>query len=212
MVSPEGTLIHHEGMLRIRVEGQIRSAGEFMPWVHRLDLSTEIDQAATQLALSHISDTGDNTCANLTSSSLADEQYRVWLAQFLKNKGNHANKLSLEVGEAAAFAQAENFKLLVEVAHSAGVKVGIEHMGYRISDIGKLGDLGMDYIKVDSLFSRDLASNPGNAALMRTYINIAQSLGLPCIAEGVSNAAELEAVLDLGASGVCGRGVEYTDI
>jgi len=209
VVSPEGTLIHHEGMLRIRVDGQIRSAGEFMPWVHRLDLSKAIDQAATQLALSHISDTGDNTCANLTSSALADEQYRVWLTQFLKDNVNHANKLSLEVGEAAAFAQPENFKLLVAVAHSAGVKIGIEHMGYRISDIGKLGDLGMDYIKVDSLFSRDLASNPGNAALMRTYINIAQSLGLDCIAEGVSNAAELEAVLDLGASGVCGRGIEY---
>jgi EAL domain-containing protein (putative c-di-GMP-specific phosphodiesterase class I) len=82
-------------------------------------------------------------------------------------------------------------------------------MGYRISDIGKLGDLGMDYIKIDSLFTRDVDTNPGNAALLRTYISIAQSLGLPCIAEGISNSAELAAVTELGVAGVCGRGVEY---
>ena len=39
VVTPDGQLIHHEGMLRINVDGQLRSAGEFMPWVHRLNLS-----------------------------------------------------------------------------------------------------------------------------------------------------------------------------
>ena len=180
-----------------------------MPWVHRLDLSFEIDQVATSLAIGNISKTTENTCANLTSAALLDNQFSTWLELFLQSHADPAKKLSLEIGEAAAFAQPENFKLLVGVAHAAGVKVGIEHMGYRISDIGKLGDLGMDYIKMDSLFSRDLSNNTGNAALMRTYISIAQSLGLPCIAEGISNADELDAVFELGVSGACGQGVNY---
>ena len=82
-------------------------------------------------------------------------------------------------------------------------------MGYRISDIVKLGDLGMDYIKMDSLFSRDINNSPGNAALMRTYINIAQSLGLPCIAEVINSADALSAVFELCVSGACGQGVQY---
>jgi EAL domain-containing protein (putative c-di-GMP-specific phosphodiesterase class I)/GGDEF domain-containing protein len=209
VVTPEGELIHHEGMLRINVDGQIRNAGEFMPWVHRLDLSFEIDQVATSLAVDNINQTTESTCANLTSAALLDNRFSTWLELFLQSHADPAKKLSLEIGEAAAFAQPENFKLLVKVAHAAGVKVGIEHMGYRISDIGKLGDLGMDYIKMDSLFSRDLSNNTGNAALMRTYINIAQSLGLPCIAEGISNTDELNAVFELGVSGACGQGVNY---
>jgi EAL domain-containing protein (putative c-di-GMP-specific phosphodiesterase class I)/GGDEF domain-containing protein len=209
VVTPEGELIHHEGMLRINIDGQIRNAGEFMPWVHRLDLSFEIDQVATSLAVDNIIKTAANTCANLTSAALLNDRFSTWLEVFLHSHADEAHKLNLEIGEAAAFAQPENFKLLVKVAHSAGVKVGIEHMGYRISDIGKLGDLGMDYIKMDSLFSRDISSNPGNAALLRTYISIAQSLGLPCIAEGIGNADELNSVFDLGVSGACGQGVKF---
>ena len=209
VMTPEGRLIHHEGMLRVRVNGQLRSAGEFMPWVHRLDLSREIDQAATTLAVENILHTGENSCANLTASAVSDVRFTAWLEQYLQKYTSAAQQLSIEVGEAAAFAHPEQFQDLVKRAHALKVTVGIEHMGYRISDIGKLGDMGMDYIKIDSLFSRDLADNPGNAALLRTYVGIAQSLGLPCIAEGINNSAELDAVFELGASGACGRGVEY---
>ena len=209
VLTHDGELIHHEGMLRVRVNGQLRSAGEFMPWVHRLDLSREIDQAATALAVENINKTGEKSCANLTASAVSDPNFSAWLDQFLQQHRESAKLLSIEVGEAAAFAHPEQFKALAQRAHAIGVTVGIEHMGYRISDIGKLGDMGMDYIKIDSLFSRDLADNPGNAALLRTYIGIAQSLGLPCIAEGINNASELQAVFELGASGACGRGVEY---
>ena len=209
VLTPEGSLIHHEGMLRVRVNGQLRSAGEFMPWVHRLDLSREIDQAATALAIENITKTGENSCANLTASAVSDARFASWLEQFLQRYKESAKQLSIEVGEAAAFAHPEQFRELAQRAHALDVTVGIEHMGYRISDIGKLGDMGMDYIKIDSLFSRDLANNPGNAALVRTYVGIAQSLGVPCIAEGINNNAELQAVIDMGASGACGRGVEY---
>ena len=119
------------------------------------------------MAIEKIRETGQSTCANLTSAALLDGRFNTWLELFLKNHTEIAKKLNLEIGEATAFAQPDNFKRLVSVAHAAGVKIGIEHMGYRISDIGQLGDLGMDYIKMDSLFSRDINNSPGNAALMQ---------------------------------------------
>ncbi len=209
VITPEGRLIHHEGMLRIRVNGQLRSAGEFMPWVHRFDLSREIDQAATLLALKNIEKTNEPSCANLTGTAVTDTQFAAWLEHTLQKYKSAAPNLSLEISEATAYAYSDNFRNLAKCAHNHGAKIGVEHMGYRISDIGKLGDLGMDYIKIDSLFTRDVDTNPGNAALLRTYISIAQSLGLSCIAEGISNNAELAAVTELGVAGVCGRGVEY---
>ena len=161
------------------------------------------------LAIENIIQTGENSCANLTASAVSDTSFAAWLEQIQQKHQTAAGQLSIEVGEAAAFAHPVQFQDLVKRAHGLNVTVGIEHMGYRISDIGKLGDMGMDYIKIDSLFSRDLANNPGNAALLRTYVGIAQSLGVPCIAEGINNNAELQAVYELGASGACGRGVEY---
>ena len=106
-----------------------------------------------------------------------------------------------------AYAHNAGFRRLSQRVHTSGCKLGVEHMGYRISDIGKLGELGVDYMKVDGLFIREIDSNEGNKALLRTYANIAQSLGVPCIAEGVNNQAELIAVFECAATGATGKGV-----
>ncbi len=203
------SLIHEEAMVRIKIDGKVRYAGEFMPWVHRLDLSTEVDKAVVVLALDHIAATGKPTCANLTSEALANTTFFDWLESLATERSADISGLSLELGEAAAFSQPDNFRRLSDIANSHHFKVGVEHMGYRIGEIGKLSELGADYIKVDGLFSRDIASNAGNAALFRTYASIAQSLGLGCIAEGVSEGSELRGVFELGATGACGRGVNY---
>jgi len=208
VVDNHGQLIHAEGMVRIRIKDQIRSAGEFMPWVHRLDLGGEVDRAVVRLAIKNIERTGHPTCANLTVASLTDTTFAVWLEEFLFEHRDSAAQLSIEVGEAAAYTHSEGFRRLSQRAHALNVKIGVEHMGYRISDIGKLGELGMDYIKIDGLFVRDIDTNLGNQALFRTYANIAQSLGLSCIAEGVSSAAEMDAAFELGASGVCGKAIQ----
>ena len=130
------------------------------------------------------------------------------MEEFLFEHRHSAAQLSIEVGEAAAYTHSEGFRRLSQRAHTLKVKIGVEHMGYRISDIGKLSELGMDYIKIDGLFVRDIDTNLGNQALFRTYANIAQSLGLSCIAEGVSSAAEMDAVFELGASGACGKAIQ----
>jgi len=204
-----GQIIHEEGMVRVRIKDQIRNAGEFMPWVHRLDLSGEVDRSVVRLAIKNISRTGKPTCANLTASSLTDTTFAVWFEEYLLEHRENDSNLSIEVGEAAAYTHSDGFRRLSQRAHGLGVKIGVEHMGYRISDIGKLSELGVDYIKIDGLFVRDIDTNSGNQALFRTYANIAQSLGLSCIAEGVSSANEMEAVFELGASGVCGKAIQH---
>lgn len=209
VLASDRSLIHEEAMVRLKVAGQVRYAGEFMPWVHRLGLSIEIDKAVILLALDHIGSTGRPTCANLSSESIAETTFFDWLQSLATERSNEIGQLSLELGEAAAFSQPEGFRRLSDIANSCHFKVGVEHMGYRVGEIGKLGELGADYIKIDGLFSRDIATNAGNAALFRTYAAIAQSLGVGCIAEGVSAASELASIYELGATGACGRGVNY---
>lgn len=211
VVDSQGVLIHQEGMVRIRMHNEIRSAGEFMPWVHRLNLGGEIDRAVVKLAIESIAEDNRPTCVNLTSNSLTDASFATWIEDFLLRRPAEAAMLSIEVDEAPAYAHTDGFRRLSRHLHATSTRLGIEHMGYRISDIGKLGELGVDYIKVDGLFVRDIQTSTGNTALFRTYVTIAQSLGLPCIAEGVSHQEELTAVFDLGADGVCGKGVTIDD-
>ena len=208
VLSNAGKLFHQEGMVRIKVNNEICPAGAFMPWIHRLDLGGELDRAVVKLAIKQIQKTGRTTAVNLTASALIDPTFSTWLEGLLLKKGMIAERLNLEVNETSAYSHVDGFQRLSRRVQAAGAKLGIEHMGYRIDQVGKLGELGIDYIKIDGLFTKGISSNAGTAALLRTYISISQTLGLPCIAEGIANSDDLRAAYELGASAASGPAVK----
>ncbi|MEE4203720.1 MAG: EAL domain-containing protein [Halieaceae bacterium] len=207
VLDSRGELLHQEGVVRFNLDGESVRAGEFMPWVYRLDMSGEVDRAVVVRALEEIKTSGLPLHIHLSSSSLTDLTFSIWLEERLLEYSTQAPLLSLEVAEAVAYSHPDGFHRLLQHAHPHGTSLGIEHMGYRISDIGKLSEMGTDFLKIDALFIREIDRNPGNQALCRTYVSIAQSLGVPCIAEGVQNTGELQTVIDLGCSGLTGPGV-----
>ena len=85
--------------------------------------------------------------------------------------------------------------------------MGIEHFGRQFSEIGRLHDLGLDYIKVDASFIRGIESNPGNQAFLKGLSSIAHGIGLQVIAEGVISQAELDALSNVGFDGATGPAI-----
>ena len=110
----------------------------------------------------------------------------------------------LEVSEAGALAHFEAFRALCLELKDAGCQMGIEHFGRRFSEVGRLHDLGLDYIKVDASFIRGLHENPGNQAFLRGLSSIARGIGMIVIAEGVVSEPEREALAVAGFDGATG--------
>ena len=212
VVDAAGGLIHREGMLRIRVNDEIINAGSFMPWVSRLNLSAEVDRAVVCLALDLINDDDLPSCVNLTVSSLTDADFAQWLSSLLDQYPQASQKLSLDIAESLAYAHPREYQNLRRSLRGSGCSIGLEHMGNSVADIGLLGELGADYLKIDALFVRGIDSNSGSQSLLRTYARIAESMGLPCIAEGVSNTLEQEMAISCGATGVSGPGVQEAQV
>ena len=203
-----GMVVHREGMLRLCNGDVTHTAGEFMPWVNRFGRSLDVDQQVTHIAFQQAAENKDPICINLSEMAVADERYTSWLASNLSNRPDIRGKVLLDINETAAFSYVENFKALSAATRKAGIALGIEHMGYRISDIGTLSELGVDYLKIDGLFIQDLSTNEGNIALVRTYLSIGSSLAVPCIAEGVRDPAELPHLFELGFAAASGPGVK----
>lgn len=206
----DGTLVHRECPLRLMFDerGDWQPAGKFLPVAERLKLTPQLDLAAVSLGLDELEAKPQlpGLAINLSASSIQLPDFRAQLQKLLKHRAG-TQRLWLEVSESGALSHFDAFKALCADLRGAGCKLGLEHFGRQFSEIGRLHDLGLDYLKVDGSFVRGLEGNSGNQAFLKGLSTIAHSIGLKVIAEGVTSAADLAALTDVGFDGATGPAV-----
>ena len=211
VASLDGKLLHRECPLRLMFDedGEWQPAGKFLPVAERLKLTPQLDLAAVALGLDELEARPAlaGLAINLSASSIQLPQFRQELHALLKRRSG-TTRLWLEVSEAGALAHFDAFRALCLELKNAGCQMGIEHFGRQFSEIGRLHDLGLDYLKVDASFIRDLESNTGNQAFLKGLSTIAKGIGLKVIAEGVASDAEFLALNNVGFDGATGPAVK----
>jgi diguanylate cyclase (GGDEF)-like protein/PAS domain S-box-containing protein len=106
--------------------------------------------------------------------------------------------LELELTESILISDTENILATVQRLKQLGVKLSIDDFGTGYSSLSYLKRFQVDKLKIDQSFVRDLATDAEDAAIVRAIIQIAGSLGLTTIAEGVETAHILDLLRDLG--------------
>lgn len=204
-----GQLLHLECPLRLQASegGEWLAAGSFMPMASRLAMTTELDLAAARLALERIAAGAAAVAVNLSGESIREAHFRSRLQALIAARKELAPRLWLEVSEVGAFQHFVEFQAFCNALRPLGCRLGIEHFGRRFSEIGRLHDIGLDYLKVDGSFVRAIDTQLGNQAFLKGLCSIAHTIGLTVIAESVQTAEELAALPDLGFDGATGPAV-----
>lgn len=204
-----GLLLHLECPLRLQAEesGDWINAGSFMPVASRLSMTSELDLAAVKLALDRLASGLPAVAVNLAGASLIVPDFTPRLLSLLQQRRELAGKLWLEVAESGAFQYFDAFLAFSLALRPLGCRLGIEHFGRQFSQIGRLHDIGLDYLKVDGSFIRNIHGDNGNQAFLKGLCNIAHGIGLTVIAEGVNSAEELATLPALGFDGATGPAV-----
>ena len=204
----EGTLSHRECFVRLRLDaaGEWLPAARFLPQVARLHLTADFDLAVAG-ELAKLAGGGD-AALNLSPDSLGAPGFGERLAAVVAAAPGLAQRLWIDAPEKGVFQFPAGFRDLLQRMKALGCRVGVDHYGHEFGHIGKLYGIGLDYVKIDASFIRDLAQSPGNQNFLKGMCSISHNMGLDIYALGVATAADLALLPALGFDGATGPAVK----
>jgi diguanylate cyclase (GGDEF)-like protein/PAS domain S-box-containing protein len=99
--------------------------------------------------------------------------------------------LELELTEAVAMDDPQAAVEIMNSLHASGIRMSIDDFGTGYSSLSYLKKFKVYKLKIDQSFVRDISDDPEDKAIVSAIINMASSLGMHTIAEGVETAGQL---------------------
>ncbi|MDP3608233.1 MAG: EAL domain-containing protein [Methylophilus sp.] len=116
----------------------------------------------------------------------------------LAETGMEPSNLELELTEGMFMHNIENVVKVLNELHDLGVLLAIDDFGTGYSNLSYLKRFPIDRLKIDQSFIRGIESETTNMEIVRTISNLAKTMSLELVAEGVETADEMNIV------GLCG--------
>jgi diguanylate cyclase (GGDEF)-like protein/PAS domain S-box-containing protein len=199
-----GKVSQYELLVRMEgPDGGIVLPDEFLPVAERFDLVQAIDRWVVRRAIELLADSeraGRDLVleVNLSGRSMGDAQLFELLERELKRTAIDASRLVLEITETAAIENMEEARAFAERLAALGCRLALDDFGSGFGSFYYLKHLPFDYLKIDGDFVRHLTRTPVDQAVVRSIVQIAESVGYETIAEFVSDEPTLQAVREYG--------------
>jgi EAL domain-containing protein (putative c-di-GMP-specific phosphodiesterase class I) len=120
------------------------------------------------------------------------------ITRILDEEGLQPEYLELELTEGVAMHDPQNAIAVMNKLHERGVRMSIDDFGTGYSSLSHLKKFKVYKLKIDQSFVRDISTDPEDRAIVSAVINMAKSLGLQTIAEGVETAGQLAFLREQG--------------
>ena len=153
---------------------------------------------------------------NLTAADIARPGFADLLLDRIDTSGFPRGRLTLEITESGLIEDLGIASALLSELRSAGCRIAIDDFGTGYSSLAYLKALPLDYLKIDRKLAQDITGSPRDRVVVRGVIDMARSLGLTVIAEGVETEAQLEALAKEGCQlyqgFLCAGGVDVAGL
>jgi EAL domain-containing protein (putative c-di-GMP-specific phosphodiesterase class I) len=136
---------------------------------------------------------------NLSARDLTDEYLPYHVLQILKDHDVRPEMLTLEVTESSIMEDLGRAVLVLECLRDLGVRISIDDFGTGHSSLAQLKNIPVHELKIDKSFVMHICDERQNEAIVRATIELAHSLGLSVVAEGVEDEKAIRRVTSLGA-------------
>jgi diguanylate cyclase (GGDEF)-like protein/PAS domain S-box-containing protein len=133
---------------------------------------------------------------NISARQFRHPDFVEQVMAVVERTGADAHKLKLELTESLLLEDVEDIIAKMTRLKAEGVGFSLDDFGTGYSSLAYLKRLPLDQLKIDQSFVQDVLTDPNDAAIARTIVALAQSLGLSVIAEGVETEAQRDFLAD----------------
>lgn len=142
---------------------------------------------------------------NISEKQLLKDDFKDYIHLLLEKTKVDPRFIHLELTETAISKEEANYEEIFNELKGLGIKLSIDDFGTGSASLLRLKLLPFDTLKIDQSFIGKVNFDKTNAVLSRTMIQLAKSLGLSVIAEGIETESELDFLVNEG----CDHGIGY---
>lgn len=132
--------------------------------------------------------------ANLSAIQFRRGNLEQTVARALEHSGLSAECLELEFTESILIQDNDMVLATVRSLKTLGLSLAIDDFGTGYSSLAYLKRFNVDKLKIDQSFIRNLSNDPENQAIVGAIVQMARSLGLRTVAEGVETEGAVAAL------------------
>ncbi len=134
---------------------------------------------------------GLRLAVNVTAADIVRPGFADSFLALVAESGFDAARLTVEVTESGLIEDLASAAALLGRLRAGGLRVAIDDFGTGYSSLAYLKALPLDYLKIDKRLSEDITGSARDQVVIRSVIEMARSLGLEVIAEGVETEEQL---------------------
>jgi EAL domain-containing protein (putative c-di-GMP-specific phosphodiesterase class I) len=135
---------------------------------------------------------------NVSYKQLRDQDFVADVRRAIEETGLPRGTLRLEMTESTVMTEAERAAEILRQLKTLGVGLEIDDFGTGYSSLSCLSRLPFDTVKIDRTFVRELGSDEEGTEIVRAILDLARSMAMTVIAEGVETAQQLRILDSLG--------------
>ncbi|MCX6525591.1 MAG: bifunctional diguanylate cyclase/phosphodiesterase [Actinobacteria bacterium] len=186
--------------------GRNRSAAEFIEVAEQTGLISQIDHEMLRKSCRFIAEFNEYrldrepawVSVNLSTQELAAQDLSTRIASVLRETGIDPSWLTIELTEGALTVDPDVAVRRLTEVHDLGVSLAVDDFGTGYSSLAHLLRFPVDVLKVDRIFVDGLTETTSSRSVAAAALQVAQTLGITSVAEGVETQVQADALLALG--------------
>ena len=200
-----GAVVALEALIRWRqADGRITAPGDFLPALEGLRLIGRLDLYMLNRIAEILSRPEHRhwppVHVNCSSYSITRPEFASEVLALLQRHGITADRVCLELTEGGLVAEPERARQTMQQLADHGLSVMLDDFGAGFSSLSYVHQYTFSGLKIDKSFILELTASERSRTIVRAIVRMAESLGLPVVAEGVEDEATLQLLREMGAA------------